>query len=211
MGGDRRPPGREFFSSFKVPPGRHGLSPAQVRESQRWRLIGSCAEILAARGYVGTTLNEVVATAAVSKKTFYELFGDLPECIRETHEVAARNTLAVAREACAAAADPAEGLPLAVSAVLAVMAAEPELASVLLDPALLDVPGIGEARRRFDRSFTRMLAASRAAPPIGEADPRGRSLHLVRAASGWIWSRVQADERALRREASELASLLGWP
>jgi len=63
-----------------LPRGRHKLSREQVQASQRNRLLAAMLETVEVKGYGATTVADVVATARVSRDTFYKLFGDLEEC-----------------------------------------------------------------------------------------------------------------------------------
>ena len=63
-----------------LPRGRHKLSRADVRESQRRRLIRAMLDLVAERGYPATTVGDVVAAARCSRNAFYELFEDKEAC-----------------------------------------------------------------------------------------------------------------------------------
>lgn len=78
------------FSAYKLPRGRHGLSREHVAESQRWRLLGAAAELLAEGGYRSLTTHKVAARAAVSFHTFYLHFSGIDECLRSAFQAAAK-------------------------------------------------------------------------------------------------------------------------
>jgi AcrR family transcriptional regulator len=63
-----------------LPRGRHKLSRADVRDSQRRRLIRAMLDLVAERGYPATTVGDVVAAARCSRNAFYELFEDKEAC-----------------------------------------------------------------------------------------------------------------------------------
>jgi AcrR family transcriptional regulator len=77
-----RPPGR-------LPTGRHGLTPEEVRSSQKLRLMDAMAELTSTKGYYDTTIAELVTRAGVSRATYYELFEDKQQCFVETMKEAA--------------------------------------------------------------------------------------------------------------------------
>lgn len=77
-----RPPGR-------LPTGRHGLTPEEVRSSQKLRLMNAMAELASTKGYFDTTIAELVTRAGVSRATYYELFEDKEQCFVETMKEAA--------------------------------------------------------------------------------------------------------------------------
>ena len=63
-----------------LPRGRHKLSLAEVRSSQRARLLAAMLELVGQQGYAATTVPQVVARARVSRNAFYELFEDKLDC-----------------------------------------------------------------------------------------------------------------------------------
>jgi AcrR family transcriptional regulator len=69
-----------------LPRGRHDLPREFVARTQRDRLIDAMAQTVAAKGYVGTSLNDVCATAGVSTKAFYEHFTDKEACFLATFD-----------------------------------------------------------------------------------------------------------------------------
>jgi AcrR family transcriptional regulator len=76
-----------------LPRGRHKLDPADVRASQRERLVRAIVEIVAEHGYEAATVPEVVATARVSRNAFYELFDDKTDCFIAACDDAAADLL----------------------------------------------------------------------------------------------------------------------
>ncbi|NLC98473.1 MAG: TetR/AcrR family transcriptional regulator [Actinomycetales bacterium] len=63
-----------------LPRGPHGLTRAEVEESQRDRLMWAIAEAVAEKGYNATTVADVISRAKVSRTTFYQLFNDKLAC-----------------------------------------------------------------------------------------------------------------------------------
>src|ERR671932_1794815 len=63
-----------------LPRGPHNLTRDDVLASQRERMIDAVAATVARKGYVATTVGDVVARAGVSRKTFYEHFQDKEDC-----------------------------------------------------------------------------------------------------------------------------------
>ena len=70
----------------RFPRGRHEYAREAVAASQRSRLLDAVAEAVAANGYAATTVADVVALAAVSRRTFYEQFPDLESCFVAAYE-----------------------------------------------------------------------------------------------------------------------------
>ncbi len=64
---DRREP-------HQLPPGRHGLPRAFVVENQRERILSAVGDVVSVAGYREMSVEDVIVTAGVSRRTFYEHF-----------------------------------------------------------------------------------------------------------------------------------------
>ena len=84
----------------RLPAGRHGIPAEVVRDHQRQRLFESIAEISNREGYARTSVNDIAAHAAVSKKTFYQLFETKEECLLGAHQEYCCRLLATIDDAC---------------------------------------------------------------------------------------------------------------
>jgi AcrR family transcriptional regulator len=73
-------------SSGALPRGRHGLPREAVADSQRIRILTAMIEVVAARGYTDTRVVDVIGTAGVSRKTFYELFDSKEDCFLAAYD-----------------------------------------------------------------------------------------------------------------------------
>ncbi len=197
------------FDQFRLPPGRHGLSDSHVRENQRWRLLGACAEIIAVRGSAALSLRAVTKEAAVSKDTFYKHFENLGECVAETYAMAAESVVAAAARGCETAPSDDARARHGVESIAGLFSEEPALAYVLTDRALLDVPGVHAEQTKL---ATR-LATSLASATGGDATSRKigcrLSLHRVRASLGCLslWL-IEGTPAAIGEAAPELSQLL---
>src|SRR5205085_1313867 len=70
----------------QLPRGRHQLTREAVAASQRSRLLDGVAEAVSSKGYAATTIGDVVAAAAVSRRTFYEQFPDIESCFLAAYQ-----------------------------------------------------------------------------------------------------------------------------
>jgi AcrR family transcriptional regulator len=73
----------------RLPHGPHQLGPREVARNQRLRIYGAMIEAVAADGYAGTSVKQVLALAGVSRRTFYEQFANKQECFLATFDVIA--------------------------------------------------------------------------------------------------------------------------
>lgn len=115
------------FASFKLPPGRHGLSREYVNESHRWRLLAAAVELLAEGGYRCLTSHKIARRAAVSSQTFYVHFRNVEECLVDAVEVGAKNLELSVDQGCKSTVDPSGKIAGATGEALALLAREPFL------------------------------------------------------------------------------------
>ena len=188
----------------RLPPGRHGLPREFVVHNQRERLIAGLAEAIAENGYAGTTIAHITRHAAVSRRTFYEHFASKDECF-----VAAYDTvMAELRERVGQAFEEEDDWPHAVKAgigaMLAFLAAEPNLARLCMVEALVAGPVVVE---RYDSAIQSFV-------PYFQTGREGRSPEVLARLSatteealvGGMMSLI--SRRIIAGKTAELESLL---
>ncbi|HEY5977777.1 MAG TPA: TetR/AcrR family transcriptional regulator [Solirubrobacterales bacterium] len=116
----------------RLPPGRHGLSREFVAQNQRDRLTAGIIAAVAEHGYEKTTITNVVSAAGLSRRTFYAYFKTKEECYLATCEEIAEHLRGAAKGAEADSDDWGEKVKARLVAVLAALAANPDLANFLL-------------------------------------------------------------------------------
>jgi AcrR family transcriptional regulator len=70
----------------RLPRGPHSLSREQVATNQRMRIGMAMLETIGEKGYVASTVSEVVGRAGVSRKAFYQHFTGKEECFLATYD-----------------------------------------------------------------------------------------------------------------------------
>jgi AcrR family transcriptional regulator len=83
----------------RLPSGPHRLEREQVARHQRIRLHGAMVEAVAANGYEGTSVKQVIALAGVSRRSFYEQFANKQDCLLATFDLLAGKTMRRAADA----------------------------------------------------------------------------------------------------------------
>jgi AcrR family transcriptional regulator len=76
-----------------------------VLESQRGRLLDAMVHVVADKGYIATTVRDVVEAAGVSRRTFYEQFESKEACFLAAYDFGVEVVLGRLREAAAGLAD----------------------------------------------------------------------------------------------------------
>src|SRR5215469_11660059 len=87
-----------------------GMPREEVIANQRERLFGAMVASVAERGYIATTVNDLVEISGVSSRSFYDLFPDKKACFLATLEAMIEAAVAYAAQSTGEKlADPAPG------------------------------------------------------------------------------------------------------
>lgn len=142
---------------------------SRTEETVRHDLIFALAARVAEKGYTATTIADIVATARVSKRTFYEHFDGKEDCLLALYEHVTGRLMQIIRSA----GSPDQRFPQRVAAgtaaFLSALDAMPEFTRALL----VEMQGAGprafrmrqETLRRFARTIVDLVHVGRAANP----------------------------------------------
>jgi AcrR family transcriptional regulator len=141
-----------------IPPGRHTLPSDFVSAHQRERIFAATAELVAKRGYYGTSIDLITKTARVALSTFYENFQTKEECFLAAFD----DAVAEATHHLGAAVDPQRPWPdrlaLGLTAMLELVVANPATARM----CLVEAPGGGPALLdRYESALDALIAILR--------------------------------------------------
>jgi AcrR family transcriptional regulator len=190
----------------RLPHGRHGLPTDVVRDHQRQRLIAAIAGCCAERGYAAASVNDIATAAAVSKKTFYEVFSSKEECLLAAHGDYRARLFAVIEEACAADGSWPQRARSAVRAALAFLAADLAGAELLATTVLCT--GAEGARRHYDAIDTLATRLRNSAPALSVAYPRAEWCAAV-AMSAMVGQAANAgDQEAILNLEDDFSAML---
>jgi AcrR family transcriptional regulator len=190
----------------RLPHGPHRLGHEEVIHHQRSRIHGAMVEAVAANGYAGTSVRQVVELAGVSRRSFYEQFANKEECFLATYDlIAARGVERVRNAYSASEGTLEERMRTGFRALAEGVVSNWKGARLAIVEAQTVGPA-GLARlRATTAALERMLAASFA----GEPHTRPPSTAIVRAILGgshWVLSRClrEGDESELPHLAEEM-------
>lgn len=118
---------------------------SQAAASQRDRLLAAAADVVIARGYANSRVADVIARAGVSRRTFYEYFRDLEDCVLAAYDRGVDVLVDELRDVLTSqdSAEWTERLAALLHRYLEVLASEPVFAQL----ALVEVLGVGHAAR----------------------------------------------------------------
>lgn len=160
--GDDDGGGEGFDELGPLPGGHHGLTRAQILDSQRERLLAAMAHEVAAHGYRATTITGVVKFASVSTRDFYELFETKEECFLAAFDAVRDHLAELIAGAAASEADWPQQVIASLRSALDFFAAEPDLARLCLLEALSATPTIAIRFREAILACVPALARGRA-------------------------------------------------
>jgi AcrR family transcriptional regulator len=172
-------------------------------EDQRRRILRATAELMAKRGYQGTTTELIVRRAKVGYATFYKQFGDKEGALATLFDLAAEQGREAVSRAYSETDGPwAEKVAAAIRLLFEQIAAHPTVARVCLVEALTAGPLMVARYEQALTSFEPILQPGRELNPRGSELPRSLEKTL---AGGLLWL---AYQRLVVGEAAKLLELL---
>jgi AcrR family transcriptional regulator len=162
-----------------LPGGHHGLSRAQIAESQRERLLAAIAQEVAANGYRATTITAVAKLASVSTRDFYGLFESKEECFIASFDAVRDHLEALLIAAIAEEPDWPHQVIAALRAALDFFAAEPVLARLCLVEPVSATPAIAIRFREAVLACVPALARGRAELDAPDSLPQSTEDSLI--------------------------------
>ena len=124
----------------QLPPGRHGLPPAFVAQNQRERILSAVADVCSVAGYPDMSVEDVIVTAGVSRRTFYEHFKNKEDAFLAAYDVVVAQLLAAVQEAYEPEQGFAARMRAGLAAFLDFLAREPAFARMCIVEALAAGP-----------------------------------------------------------------------
>ncbi len=192
--------------------------PGEAKAAHRQRLLEGMAHSVGRRGYADTTIADIVAQAAVSRRTFYEHFQNKADCLLALYSTASRQGLTVLREAVNPALPWQAQAEEVLRAYLGWMAQSPALTHALFTEVLaLGEAGLG-ARRRVHADMAEFIEGLANAPDRpGNPVSRAMALALVGGIHELMFEALEAGRGASLAELAPVAAELvrrvagDWP
>jgi AcrR family transcriptional regulator len=137
--------------------GEKNLSRSFVVHSQRERILDAVANLTAARGFTGLTVEDIVGEAAVSREAFYEHFESKQDVLLVAYEIGHIKGLGIVQRAFAAESDWREGVRAGIAALLGYLACEPSFAHLALLDTLAASSHSAERAEKGVNAYAEML------------------------------------------------------
>lgn len=186
----------------QLPPGRHGLEPGFVVGNQRERILAAVAEVVSMVGYVQASVEDIVTTAGVSRRTFYDNFRNKEDAFLSAYDATTARLEEALQQAFSEHSDFASRARACLSTLLDFVASEPALADMCIVEVMAAGPEALERRNRAARAFTGLIERA-ASESRGTAQPTALTAETI---VGGVYEVVYS--RVLEGRGEELPSLL---
>ena len=187
----------------RLAPGRQPVTRSQAPADQRRRLLEATAELIAKRGYHGTTIELITRRAKVGYATFYKNFADKEECLMALFDAAGEVIRPRMREAFNSAdGDWARGVASGLKVLFELVAENPATARACLVESLTAGPAAVARYEQALNDFDPLLRPGRSVHPGNAELPDTLEATLV---GGVFWI---AYQRLIVGEADKLIGLL---
>jgi AcrR family transcriptional regulator len=202
VSGVSRPARTRGREPHQLPAGRHGLPRAFVVENQRERILAAVADVTSAAGYRDMTVADVIVTAGVSRRTFYEHFKNKDDAFMAAFDAVLAQLLAVVQEAYRGEEYPLDRLRAGLMAFLDFVSREPAFARMCIVEALAAGPEAVARRNAAMAQFAALLDGT--AAELGT--PARPALLTAETIVGGVYEVIYT--RVVRGEIRELPQLL---
>jgi AcrR family transcriptional regulator len=127
------------------------------RQDQYRRLIRAGRDMFAEHGYAGTSIEDIVARARVSRTSFYRFFSNKEDCLLAVFRAGTERGLEALEKVAASDLPPEEKLREGVRAFVALLAADAKMSRVTLLDAVGATPLAEQARLEVRERFATII------------------------------------------------------
>jgi AcrR family transcriptional regulator len=185
----------------RLPPGRHGLERSFVAQNQRDRILDAVADVVSLAGYADMRVEDIIVTAGVSRRTFYDHFTNKEDAFLAAYEAIVAKLLDTVRAAYENNSGLIDRVRECLRAFLQFVASEPAFADMCIVEVLAAGPQAVERRNFAMRALAELIReGTKQLPP-----PQPPAL-TAETIVGGIYEVVYT--RVLQGEAATLPSLL---
>jgi AcrR family transcriptional regulator len=143
--------------AHQLPPGRHGLPRSFVVQNQRERILAAVADVSSSSSYASMSVEDIIGSAGISRRTFYEHFKNKHDAFIAAYDEAADRLLAAVEAARLTAKGFGERVRSGIETFLTLLAADPSFARMCIVEVMAAGPEAVARRNQAMRSFGRMI------------------------------------------------------
>lgn len=145
----QRAPGRGKYDRTR--------SPDERQKDQLRRLLEAAGHVFAEVGWADATVEAIVNRAGMSRRTFYEHFDDLKECLLVLHQRVSKVSFRAVESSVNAQTDPAGQLTMGITAFLGGIAMFPHMARVMFRVVRSAGPEFEAVHEQMMARFTKLV------------------------------------------------------
>jgi AcrR family transcriptional regulator len=181
---------RRARQPHQLPPGRHGLPRSFVASNQRERILDAVADVASLAGYGSMSVEGIIATAGVSRRTFYDNFTDKEEAFLAAYDAVVGLLVTRVQQAFAANGTFAGRVRDCLGAFLTFLASEPRFADMCIVEVLAAGPQAVERRNAVMKALAGLLQAAADELKDGPRPPALTAETIVGGIYEVVYSRV---------------------
>jgi AcrR family transcriptional regulator len=176
-----------------------------VAQNQRARILAAVADVTSAASYAEMSVEDIIVTAGISRRTFYEHFENKDDAFLAAYDEAATQLLTAVRAAYESHQGFAERMRAGIGAFLGLLAADPAFARMCIVEVMAAGPEAVKRRNDAMRAFAQMIEENArqrlAKPPPSELTAET----VVGGIYDVVFTRIQrGDVRVLPELAPQL-------
>jgi AcrR family transcriptional regulator len=189
-----------------------GFDRDRVTEIQRARLLAAMADVCAAHGAANVTVGYVVQRAGVSRRTFYEVFADIGDCLTSAFDHAAERAAQRISGAYERQSPWVQRIRTALIAFLSFVDEEPAMGRLLIVESLAAGPEVLQRRQRALAPAIAAVDEGREQAANGREPPPLTAEGIVGGALALLHARLcEQREASLLDLAGSLMSMIALP
>ncbi len=188
------PSRRRARQPHQLPPGRHGLTRGFVASNQRERILDAVADVTSIAGYAAMSVEDIIVTAGVSRRTFYDNFKSKDEAFYAAYDAAVEQLVAQVQQAFASASGFPERVRDCLGAFLQFLASEPRFADMCIVEVFAAGPQALERRNAVMAGFAELIRTAASELPKSRQPPSLTAETIVGGIYEVVYSRILQGE-----------------
>jgi AcrR family transcriptional regulator len=181
---------RRSRQPHQLPPGRHGLPRSFVASNQRERILDAVADVASLAGYASMSVEGIIATAGVSRRTFYDHFSDKQEAFLAAYDAIVSLLVERVQQAFVENTTFAGRVRDCLAAFLTFLASEPRFADMCIVEVLAAGPEAVERRNNVMKAMAALIGAAADDLKEGQQPPPLTAETIVGGIYEVVYSRV---------------------
>lgn len=181
---------RRARQPHQLPPGRHGLPRSFVASNQRERILDAVADVASLAGYASMSVEGIIATAGVSRRTFYDHFSDKQEAFLAAYDAIVALLVERVQSAFMANTTFPGRVRDCLAAFLTFLASEPRFADMCIVEVLAAGPEAVERRNGVMKAMASLIQAAAGDLKEGHQPPPLVAETIVGGIYEVVYSRV---------------------